>query len=285
LSHIRKRIFAGFFVVGLFFSTGASAEVLIKDMAFLKGQCISAKHNDEDFTELCKKGATTNTSYQNGRVAFGFVSDYPISFSGTKDSQPSPDRYLLEISQVTTVEAGATKSRSATGSCSISGDITKRATITCDAIAEDKDRYVTVFESVGSTDLIYGVGYEPFDIEKNIAYAIREFDRVYTSSGIDGIETYLKTCYPTAVATRWLPAVIKCASVDFTGNWLDMMVVKTTGATARTYFTESATELRVQENFSKLGSANNGDEIEKIIKATQGLSIKTLGDFIRAKNQ
>lgn len=270
--------------MGLFFSTGASAEILIKYMAFLKGQCASAKHNDDDFTELCKKGAATNTSYQNGRVAFGFVSEHPISFSGTKDSQPAQDRYLLEVDQVTIIDAGTPISRSAVGSCSMSGDIAKRATITCDVTVGDRERYVVVFESIGSADLIYGVGFEPFEIEKNIAYAIREFDRIYTSSGIDGIETYLKTCYPSAVATRWLPAVIKCASVDFAGNWLDMLVVKTRGAAPRTYFTEAETELRVKEYFSKLGSGNNVEQVEKIIKVTQYLSIKTLRDFIQAKS-
>ncbi|MDF0379312.1 hypothetical protein [Methylophilus sp. YYY-1] len=270
-------------MLGIFLSSNASADILIKYMAFLNGECISAKQNDEDITEQCKKGKATNTSYQNGRAAFSFVSDFPVSFSGGKDAQPAADNYKLEVDQVLTVISGTPVSWPAVGSCSVTGDITNKATITCEATINGKNSYKVVFESTGNAEMIYGVGFEPFDINKNIDFAIRDFDRIYSAQGIDGVEAFLKSCYPAALESHWLPAFIKCASIDYAGNFLDMLIVKNTGNPARPYFTKEATQLRVKENISREATQKSSEQVEKILQVTQGLSIKSLSALIKAK--
>jgi hypothetical protein len=272
--------------LGMLFPSTVVADILIKNMTFLNGKCVSAKLNGKDLSEQCKKAKATHTIYQNGWAAFGFIFPDAVSFSGTKELRPSQNEYVLEIKKITIILQGKPFSAQAMGSCSVSGDITKLATITCDAsFIDKKDHYLVVFEgNMNEDDTIYGRGFEPQNPEVNIRSAIRTFDRIYTSSGIDGVQRHLETCYPEAATSRWLPAIINCASIDFAGNHMDMVVVKLHAKSPRPYFTEEATNQRVKQHLLDFSGGSNNDKLETISQSTKNLAIKTLRELIQSKS-
>jgi hypothetical protein len=283
-----KNILMGMVIIGFLFPSATFADISIKEMALLNGKCVSAKFNGEDLSKQCETVKATHTAYKNGWVAFGFIFSHTISFSGTKETRSSQNEYILDVKRVTTMSQGSPIPTLASGSCSVSGDITKWATITCDATLSDKkERYLVVYEGTMSDEAkIYGIGFEPQNPEANVRFAIRTFDRIYTSSGIDGVQRYLETCYPEAISSRWLPAVINCAAIDFAGNLMDMLVVKNEAKKSpRPYFTEAATNQRVREQLLNFSSGTNSEKLGKIAQVTQHLTIKTLREFVQAKGK
>jgi hypothetical protein len=128
------------FIVGSFVTSAAQADIKLKYMAMLHGDCLSAKVNETDFTEQCKNGLSNNTSYQNGYVSFGFSmpEGARVSFAGNQDSQSNPNEYQLNVSVVTEVENKQAVPIPASGKCTVSGNITKKATVTCEATTEKK---------------------------------------------------------------------------------------------------------------------------------------------------
>jgi hypothetical protein len=261
--------------MGCLGAPAAHAEILIKYMAFLKGECLTAKVNQTDFTVQCKKGMTTHTAYQNGGVGFGFASEVPVSFMGNRDAHPSPTSYTLDIDVVTTIVDSTPTSRPASGTCTMAGDINTQATITCDVQAGE-DHYVVVFENRDRAEIIYGRGFEPDDLDANARYAIRGFDRLYRQGGLAGLETYLQRCYADARALNRITTVLYCAALDFAGEWTGRLAETAASQPSRPYFAEAATKARALGALLALKPPQPADRTERLVDTWRQVTVARL---------
>ncbi len=262
-------------------ATPAIADTSFKYMAFLKGQCESATINQEDFTKICDGAMVTNTLYVNGRTSFGFSSEKAVSFSGSKESNDKEGNYILEVDTITTVMGGKAQPQKATGTCKSKSDFETKATIICDATSNNNHYYIRYAKDAGG-QMMYGVGYEPFDLKKNVEYSISLFDIIYSAKGIDGVINHLKGCYPKALKSKWLPAVMSCVSIDNAGYFLDSLVSKVQKSPRRDHFIDTVFNERVDDNLMAFGVDEQKRKV--ILGVIKKQSITTLQSLIKSKS-
>jgi len=259
-----------------------SGSIKFKYMAFLTGDCVTTRKDDQDLYPACKRWHATNTFYQNNAIAFGFVcNEGGVSFLGWKDDRPSSEKYTLQISTISISHKLSLSSAPATGTCTVHGDMMKEeATLTCDAATtKTKERYSFVLKSKGEPSILFTPGFEPTDIKANTKYAIKHFDIIYNESGIDGVRKHIETCYPEAQKTEWLPAVIACMVVDYAGTLVNIMDSERLKKPLDPFFMTAAADKRAKEQFEEFAKGD-AEGLGKMVEVIPNLKNLTAHMFV-----
>lgn len=145
--------------LALLCSTSLKAETTpYKYIALIDGSCQGVSINGHPLNGLCGQ-TLLNTLYVDGRTSFGFILNNKavISFSGTHDSQPSPDHYHMDVNRLTVITSDQQgQPLAASGACDVFGDITQSARITCEAGTAGKDQYLVSFTTTAPPDIVMG---------------------------------------------------------------------------------------------------------------------------------
>ena len=107
---------------------------LVRYMVNIYGKCIGAKLAGTVVTSKCQ-GVVVDVAYLNGRrnlIGMLGEGEMLITFSGTKETNPMPDKYELQLDRVTLASRNRPVEEVAgSGRCTVFGKLSEGLTILC----------------------------------------------------------------------------------------------------------------------------------------------------------
>ena|SRR5712691_11367861 len=113
---------------------------LLRYMANIYGKCTKAEVAGTDYVAACH-AVVVNALYVNGRTSFVFYLNPRtlVSFGGTKDVRPQPEKYRLEVDSMKIVGDKPSTELQGSGACTMDGALDKGVKIQCEIKSQNAD--------------------------------------------------------------------------------------------------------------------------------------------------
>jgi len=193
-----------------------------KYMVNIFGECIKAELDGKDHLAECTP-VVIHVLYQNGRASYLFLLDAKtaISFSGTKDSNPAPDKYRLELDSLNKAGNFPIETYPGSGSCTMDGVLEKGVAIRCEFKG---DKISASFALQGNGELKWDKKPEQRDSSGNIRAAVGEAFKIMGKDSTSGLHERLQQCYGEAAKKPDFNVLENCIAMDFAGFMMESTV-------------------------------------------------------------